>query len=157
MSPLGWLPQHLFPGFAYICIPCRNSVCLYKSSQCNQRGDQQRGLVCFINNNTRVHHNDIEVSSNVHWAGHGFLCPQETQKRNPIICTHASTSRTRSNLPCGCLSLANDLLLLQGLDLKQVAVQLRPWSRPVWVACSLSRLLLLAQWLAGSSPYWRIF
>lgn len=39
----------------------------------------------------------------------------------------------------------------------QVAVQLRAWSWPVWVAHCLSRLLMLAQWLAGSSSCWRIF
>lgn len=87
-----------------------------------------------------------------------FLCPQEAQKRNPIICARASASCTCSDLQCGCLSLANHLLLLQGLDLKQVAVQLRAWSWPVRAAHSLSRLLLLlAQWLAGSSPCWKIF
>lgn len=145
-----------FQGFAYICILCRDSFCLYKSSQRSQRGDQQRGLVCLINNNTRVCHNDTEVSSNVHWAGQGFLCPQEAEKRNPIICARASTSCTRSDLQHGCL-LANHLLLLQGLHLKQLAVQLRAWSWPVLVAHSLSRLLLLAQWLAASSPYWGIF
>lgn len=129
-------------------------VCL-KTSQCSQRGGWLRWLIWFLNNNIRVCHNDREVSRNIHWASERFLCPQETRRRNLIICTHTSPLSTRFNLPCGCLSLAP--LLLQGSDLNRVAVRWRAWSWPVWVTHSLFRLLLFAQWLAGSSLYWRIF
>lgn len=51
-------------GILFVCI---------KTPQCSQRGGWPRWLICFVNNNIRVCHNDREVSSNICWASERFL------------------------------------------------------------------------------------
>lgn len=154
MSPLSWLIHCLFSGLAYICILGRNSFCLYKSSHRSQRGDQQRGSVCFITNSTWV--------SRCCWGQQQCSLsraetsvPSRSSAEKPDNLRSCIRSTYSLRLAVWVSFPGKPSALTSGLG-SQVAVQLRAWSWPVWVAHCLSRMLLLALWLAGSGPCWRI-